>query len=359
MCTLPARRRDETTRVPLPTLRGVATLPPASIMPQDPPNRELSAHDVTVEPRVVDWLLDADASIRWQVMRDVIPAQDATIAAERARVAVDGWGARLLALQGADGGWGDGITRPLWETTLYTWQLLRLMGLDPSSVDAQRAMQRSREGFSWGAEFGDASFFAGETEPCINGGVLAIGAYFGEANAALLDRLLDEQLDDGGWNCNAPQSQRSSFHSTICVLEGLLEYEQTCGPSAPVTAARLRAHDYLLNRRMLRRLATGDIVDQAWTRFAFPTNWHYDVLRGLDYLRGAGVSPDDRADEAVALVAHSRRADGRWVLQHPRPEPPRRWNYPLDFQMEGGDGDESRWITLRALRVLRWYSAHR
>jgi hypothetical protein len=328
-------------------------------MPPDPATRTLIAHAASIEPHIVDWLLDADPSIRWQVMRDLLSSHINIITAERARVTTDGWVGRLLGSQSDDGGWGDGITRPTWETTLYTWQLLRLMGLDPLTDAAQRAMTRSRDRFSWGAEFGDTSFFAGETEPCINGGVLAIGAYFGEPNAALLNRLLGEQLDDGGWNCNAPESQRSSFHTTICVLEGLLEYEQSRGANDTVTAARFRAHEYLLNRRMMRRLATGDVVDQAWQRFSFPANWHYDVLRGLDYLRSAGVTPDDRVDEAVALVARSRRIDGRWVQHNPRPQPPRHWSYPLDFPLESGDGDASRWITLRAVRVLRWYSAHR
>ena len=304
----------------------------------------------------LEWLLDSDPAIRWQVMRDLTGDTPTAIAAERSRVASDGWGARLLALQGPGGNWGDGASKPRWHSTLYTLLLLRDMGLDPASEQARRAIGLVRDKFTWGPEFGSASYFEGETEPCINGGVLALGAYFGEAGDRLADRLLGEQLADGGWNCEAPKSRRSSFHTTICVLEGLLEYEKAMGATSAVTEARIRGQEYLLERRMFRRRSTGEMVDPKWVRFSFPPTWHYDILRGLDYLRNAGVGPDDRVGEAVELVAAARQPDGRWLLQNPHPDPPRWWKYPIDFDMEGGEGSPSRWITLRALRVLRWYN---
>ncbi len=299
---------------------------------------------------VIQWLLDSDPSIRWQVMRDLTEEPDEVVAAERARVASEGWGARLLALQGPDGEWGDGTSAPNWESTLYTLLLLRDMGLDPTSEQARRAVGLVRDKVTWGPEFGDAPFFEGEVEPCINGGVLALGGYFGEASDRLVDRLLGEQLEDGGWNCEAPQSRRSSFHTTICVLEGLLAYEKAKSATAVVTEARVRAQEYLLERRMFRSLSSGEVIDRNWTRFSFPTTWHYDVLRGLDYLRSAGVEPDERVAEAVELVAMRRHQNGRWPLQNPHPDP-------VHFDMEGGKGKASRWNTLRALRVLDWYSA--
>jgi hypothetical protein len=306
---------------------------------------------------VMTWLLDSDPSIRWQVMRDLDEEPGETVAAERARVASEGWGARLLAVQGLDGTWGDGISKRKWECTLYTLLLLRNMGLDPASEPARRAVGLVRDNFTWGAEFDDAAFFEGEVEPCINGGVLALGGYFGETRGGLVDRLLGEQLEDGGWNCEAPKSRRSSFHTSICVLEGLLSYEKANGPTAAVTEARIRGQEYLLERRMFRRRSTGEVAERKWTRFSFPANWHYDVLRGLDYLRSAGVEPDERVAEAIELVATARQPDGRWLLHYPHPDPPRRWNYPITFDMEGGEGQASRWNTLRALRVLNWYSA--
>src|SRR6188508_1669977 len=194
---------------------------------------------------VIEWLLDSDPSIRWQVMRDLLGEPDPKVARERLQVAEEGWGARLLDLQGADGHWGGAAFVPrAWISTLDTLQLLRDIGIDPSSDRMGRAVGLVRDRCTWGAEFGDSPFFAGEVEPCINGRVLAIGAYFGEASDRLAERLLQEQLSDGGWNCDAPRSQRSSFHTTICVLEGLLEYERATGPVPAVTGARLRGQEY-------------------------------------------------------------------------------------------------------------------
>ena len=314
-------------------------------------------HDQDSQRPVIQWLLEADPALRWQVMRDLAGSADEAVAAERSRVAVEGWGARLLALQGLDGNWGDGSVRPQWFSTLYTLLLLRGLGVDPVSAPARAAVGLVRDSVNWGHHFGHAPFFEGEEEACINGGVLALGGYFGEASDRLVDRLVSEQLADGGWNCAAPRSRRSSFHSTICVLEGLLAYEQAKGATATVTAARRRGQEYLLVRRMFRRQSTGDAVDHRWMKFSFPTNWHYDVLRGLHYLRDAGIAPDDRVDEAVGLVTDLRQPDGRWPLWYPRPDPPYWWGYPVNFELEAGAGNASRWITLRALRVLRWHAA--
>lgn len=311
------------------------------------------------EPResVIRWLLDSDPSICWQVMRDLRGESDEAVGRERARVAAEGWGSRLLDRQRPDGKWGDGISVPQWQSTLCTLVLLRDMGLDPTSERARRAVGLVREQVTWGPEFGDSPFFEGEVEPCINGRVLALGVYFGQTSDRLLDRLLGEQLADGGWNCEAERgSVRSSFHTTICVLEGLLEYEKASGATAAVTDARVRAQEYLLERRMFRRLSTGEVINDRkgnhnWTWFAFPPTWHYDVLRGLDYLRAAGVEPDERVAEAVGLVTSRRHQDGRWPLHDHHPDP-------VQLDMEGGAGTPSRWNTLRALRVLDWYSAH-
>ncbi|MEQ1912638.1 MAG: hypothetical protein ABMA15_27720, partial [Vicinamibacterales bacterium] len=233
---------------------------------------------------VLDWLLDSDPSIRWQAMRDLLDESPATVARERSRVALEGWGARLLDLQGPDGHWGGAAFVPrAWISTLDTLQLLRNLGVDPASDRVRSAIGQVREQCTWGKEWGDSPFFEGEVEPCINGRVLAMGAYFGETSDRLLGRLLREQLSDGGWNCDAPPSQRSSFHSTICVLEGLLEYETANGPRPDVTLARLRGQDYFLERRLFRSRSTGQIISHdrktrsaaAWSQFSFPTRWHY------------------------------------------------------------------------------------
>ena len=204
---------------------------------------------------VIRWLLDSDPSIRWQVMRDLLGESDAVVAAERSRIAVEGWGARLLRLQQADGNWGGGPwVYQSWASTLETLMELRALGLDPASPQAQQAIARVRDNSDWGVHHGHSPFFDGEVEPCINGRVLACGAYFGAASDSLVDRLLGEQLADGGWNCDAPPSRRASFNSTLCVLEGLLEYERATGVTGAVKTARLRGQAYLLERRLLRSL---------------------------------------------------------------------------------------------------------
>jgi hypothetical protein len=296
---------------------------------------------------VVEWLLGADPAIRWQVMRDLTDAPDEAVAAERARVATEGWGAWLLARQGPEGQWGGGAYFPAWTSTAWTLMLLRDFGLDPMSAGARRAVALVRENSRW--EHDGEPFFAGEVEPCINGMVVAIGAYFGEDVQAIVDRLVGEQMSDGGWNCEQENgSTRGSFHSTIDVLEGLLEYERATGGSPAVIAARLRGQEYLLERRMLRRRSSGEVIDPSWTQFSYPTRYYYDVLRGLDHLRSAGVAPDVRVAEAIDLVESKRDADGRWRLENPHPGK-------LHFDMDEEEGRPSRWNTLRATRVLSWY----
>ncbi len=222
-------------------------------------------------------------------------------------------------------------------------------------------MREGRDRVTWRGcgpeEADDNAFFAGKVEPCINGQVAVVGAYFDQDVRGIVDRLLGEQLPDGGWNCEAENgSTRSSFNTTICVLEALLEYERAVAGSPEVTGARLRGQEYLLERRLFRRKSTGEAIERArkgdavWTNFAFPTWWHYDVLRGLEYLRRAGVEPDERVAEAIDLVASKRHDDGRWPLET-------RYPGTMPIETEEGVGLPSQWNTLRAMRVLKWYSA--
>jgi len=308
---------------------------------------------------VLDWLLDSDPAIRWQVLRDLVHAPAEIVAAERARVATEGWGARLLSLQGEDGQWAGGACFPAegwrraenegqpWTSTLPTLQLLCDFGIDPHSDRVRRAVALVRDRCRW--EHAGQPFFSGEVEPCINGRTVTLGIYFDQDVDGVVARLLGEQLEDGGWNCEAENgSVRSSFATTINVLEGLLAHERATGGSVESIAARRRGEEYLLERKLVRRRSTGEVVNPAWLQFSFPTRWHYDVLRALEYFRSVGGVPDSRMDEAIDLLRSKRQPDGTWLLENTHPGK-------VHFGLEEGDGRPSRWNTLRALRVLGWH----
>jgi hypothetical protein len=306
---------------------------------------------------VLDWLLDSDPAIRWQVLRDLAHAPAEEVATERAQMITAGWAARLLALQGEDGQWAGGACFPAhwrpedqgqpWISTLPTLQLLYDFGIDPDSDVIRRAITQIRDNCRW--EHAGQPFFGGEVEPCINGRTVTLGIYFGQNMDALVERLLGEQLEDGGWNCEAENgSVRSSFATTINVLEGLLAHERATGGSAPSIAARRKGEEYLLERRLFRRKSTGEVVNPSWLQFSFPVRWHYDVLRALEYFRSAGETPDPRLDEAIQLLRDRRQPDGTWLLENTHPGE-------VHFPLEEGDGRPSRWNTLRALRVLQWH----
>jgi hypothetical protein len=305
---------------------------------------------------VVDWLLDSDPALRWQVLRDLTDASPGEVAAERARVQHEGWGARLLALQGRDGLWDGGALFPAgytgdepgqpWTTTMHTLQTLQLFGLDPASESARRAVALVAEHARW--EHEGERYFDGEVEACINGRTIETGAYFGVDVAPIVERIIGERLADGGWNCEVEfGSVRSSFDSTINVLDGLLEFERTTGASDAVREARRSGEEYLLERRLFRRRSTGEVVKAAYLDFAFPYYWHYDVLRALDYFRRSGAERDPPMAEAVDVVRSKRQPDGRWLLDRIHPG---RVHFALDDL-----GEPSRWNTLRALRVLDWW----
>lgn len=306
----------------------------------------------------LDWLLDSDPAIRWQALRDLDRATAGELAAERARVAAEGWGAQLLALQREDGTWDGGALFPEnfkfnreegqpWTATEPTLTLLREFGVDPNDPTVRAAVEMAGEHARW--EHAGQRFFDGEVEPCINGRALALGAYFGQDVEGIVQRLVKEQMEDGGWNCEAENgSVVSSFHSTICVLEGLLLHERATGGSPREIAARRRGEEYLLERHLIRRKTTGEVIHEDWLKFTFPPQWHYDVLRGLEYFRDVGGDPDRRIDEGIDVLRKKRQRDGTWLLDNT-------YRGKVWFTLENGDGRPSHWNTLRALRVLRWY----
>ena len=315
---------------------------------------------------VIDWLMDGDPAIRWQVMRDLFDVSESVWQTERARVESEGWGARLLAAQDADGQWAGGSFVPRdfdWSTiesagqpwTATTWALsqLREFGFDPTTARAQRTVQQIATNSRW--DHDSQPFWEGEVEECINGRAVADGAYYGVDVSPIVERLLDAQQEDGGWNCERENgSTRGSYPSTINVLEGLLEYEQATGGSDATRTARASGEAFLLQRNLFRRLSTGEPAADHLLLLIHPSRWYYDALRALDYFRAAGMLhgalADPRLGEAIEHVHSKRQADGRWLLDWT----PRGANW---FDMNDGIGQPSRWITLRARRVLRWWDA--
>jgi hypothetical protein len=318
---------------------------------------------MTASGSVIDWLLDSDPSIRWQVMRDLLDLPESEWKAERAKVEAEGWGARLLCYEDEDGQWAGGAFFPRdfdvrelqelgqpWTATAWSLSQLREFGLDPRSDRAQRAVQLIGANSRW--EEGGQPYWEGEVEECINGRTVADGAYFGVDVSSMARRLVGERLDDGGWNCERINgSIRSSFATTINVLEGLLEYERATGGTPESRAARKSGEEFLLKRSLFRRLSSGEPADEQFLRFAHPSRWRYDVLRALDYFRSAaaltGAAPDPRLGEAVDHVRSRRLEDGTWPLD---------WSPPGRVWFDaGGAGQPSRWVTLRATRVLSWW----
>lgn len=314
---------------------------------------------------VIDWLLGADPAIAWQVMRDLLDAPESEWGPVRARVETEGWGARLLSHQDPDGQWDGGgffpasFTRVEWlrdgqPWTATHWALVQLreFGLDPASETARRTVDLVGRNARWDHE--DEPFWAGEVEECINGRAIADGAYFGVDVSPIVDLTLTQRLEDGGWNCERENgSVRSSFHSTINVLEGLLEWEKTGRARPEVGEARRSGEEYLLERHLFKRKSTGEPADEKFLQFLHPSRSRYDVLRGLDHFRASsqltGQAPDPRLAEAVEIVRSRQRPDGTWALD---------WDLRgrVWFRM-AEVGEPTPWITLRALRILRWWDA--
>jgi hypothetical protein len=306
---------------------------------------------------VRDWLLAGDPAIRWQTLRDLGHATPAAVRRERARVAREGWGARLLALQDPEGLWGGGLYNPKWISTTYTLLLLRSLGLAAGHPQAVRGATLLLERGFWrdgGINFFPRSYQHSET--CISGMALAVLCWAGVDDPrvdSLAAHLIARQMKDGGWNCRAMPgyagATHGSFHTTITALEALLEYDRfRPGRALDSREAQSRGREFLLVHRLFRSHRTGRIVKPEMLRFVFPPRWHYDVLRGLDHFQDAAAPRDPRLGEATAVVERRRRDDGRWNANTG-------YRGKTFFDLEPA-GQPSRWNTLRALRVLNWWS---
>lgn len=305
--------------------------------------------DVTNTVR--SWLLAGDAAVRWQVMRDLTGKPEEVWQEEREKVANSGWGRRFLDRQDPDGTWAGGLYGPKWTSTHYTLMTLRRLGLPSGDPQARRGCRLLLDqGFY---RDGGINFFASRhhSETCVTGMVLSLLAYFAiddERLHAIAQHLLDQQMDDGGWNCRSYDGDtHSSFHTTISVLEGLREYEKRFPEQAAhLRVALHRGREFLLVHRLFRSHRTGTVVDLRMTRLSFPPRWRYDILRILDYFQEANASRDERCSDAIDLLKKKEK-EGRWPLQE-------KHSGRMYFEMEKA-GQPSRVNTLRALRVLKWW----
>ncbi|MGH9966372.1 MAG: hypothetical protein ACREBG_00855, partial [Pyrinomonadaceae bacterium] len=296
-------------------------------------------------------------AIRWQALQDLVGAAERAVEHERRKVARDGWGARLLAKQNAEGKWAGGLSSegglysPKWISTTYTMLMLRDFGLPATNRQARKACALLLDGGlqkDGGINYG----WRGRSETCITGMVVSILSHFkhdDERLDTIADHLLEQQMTDGGWNCQRPYgATHASLNTTISVLEGLRLYELHRGRKVrEVRAAQRRGREFLLVHRLFRSHRTGEIIKPVFTRFSFPPRWHYDILRALDYFQAVNAPRDPRLAEAIDIVRSSQRKDGRWALQHS-------YKGKTYFELERL-GAPSRWNTLRALRVLRWW----
>ncbi|KAA9107991.1 squalene cyclase [Microbacterium rhizomatis] len=320
---------------------------------------------MTIDPRTLDWLLDSDPALRWQVERDIVGSPPQTWQATRARVATEGFGARLLAKQDADGQWAGGSFFPAgffdsaepdepgqpWIATTWSLKDLRDWGLDAGVLadTAQKLAENSR----W--EYGDLPYWGGEVDVCINSYTLATGAWLGADVSGLIAWFPAHRLADGGWNCEAEEgdSVRSSFHSTLNAVRGMLAYEQITGDEG-LRDARHGGEEYLLERRLLYRASTGERVGGFVAEFVYPNRHRYSALAALDHFREAsileGTAPDARLADAIDLVRSLRQPDGTWLQGAPLAG--RTW-----FDVDVAEGEPSRWLTLSGTRVLDWWDS--
>ncbi|MCE9621163.1 MAG: hypothetical protein K8R99_02340 [Actinomycetia bacterium] len=302
------------------------------------------------EREIVDWLLQGDPSVRWQVMRDLLGDSKQKVTAERRRVADEGWGGQLLAAQDADGCWARALYSPKWTSTTYSLLLLERLGLQHGNDRALAGCRRLWDGATW---FDGGLTFAKsirQAETCITGMLVLLAARFGLVEPRLdptVEWLLGQQLADGGWNCQSLRcgSTHGSFHTSITALEALFAYQQA-GGKVPVSAAMAKGQQFFLAHRLYRSHRTGKVVDPVFTKFPFPPQWHFDIVRGLEHFRAVGADRDERLGDAIEEVRSARRPDGTWPWFAPYPG--RQW-FPLE------ERGPSRWSTLRAMRVLAWW----
>lgn len=324
-----------------------------------------SVSGMAVDQTVLGWLLDSDPTLRWQVERDLAHSPSDVWMTTRARIATEGFGAKLLSKQDTDGQWAGGSFFPAgffdspevalpgqpWTATTWVLKDLREWGLDAAvlSGTAEKIDANSR----W--DYDSLPYWGGEVDVCINSYTLASGAWLGADVSQLKEWFPRHRLADGGWNCEAQEgnSTRSSFHSTLNAVRGMLQYEQITNDH-DLRSTRHDGEEYLLERRLMYRASTGELVGDFVMRFVYPNRHRYSVLAALDHFRESSqfedAAPDPRLGKAIEIVRATRQADGTWLQTTPLPG--RSW-----FDFDVPEGEPSKWLTLIGTRVLEWWDA--
>lgn len=304
-----------------------------------------------INRETIDWLLEGDVSIRYQTYRDLLGVDKTQL---RNKIQTEGWGLKFLSLQHSNGHWGRGFYQPKWTSSHYTLLDLKNLQISPNNKAIQKSI---------------ATIFATEKAPdgglnpigtaklsdvCVNGMALNYACYFKtkeEELKSLVDFILSQQMDDGGFNCmfHRKGAVHSSLHSTLSVLEGILEYERNGYTYRLKELKKVKAdsHEFILMHRLFRSDKTGEIIRPEFLKFCYPCRWHYDILKAMDYFQAANVKYDPRMNDAVNVILEKRTENGQWKL-------PAAYPGQTHFEMEP-TGKPSRWNTLRALRVLKHY----
>lgn len=304
----------------------------------------------------IDWLMQGDPAIRWQTMRDLLDAPAKQWQAEQRKTLAEGWGAQLLAHQDDEGTWGHGVYSPKWISTTYTLLMLREIGIPRDCAPAQRGAHIVVDGLIGKLDDPQLPQRLANQDRCLVGMALEIAVYFGVDDwriEMMVDNLLDEVMPDGAWNCRKhrkPFPHHSSFHTTLNVLDGLRDtIELYKGKrKADALIAEQHALELLLQHRLYRSDKTGEVINDKWALLSYPPRWHYDFMRGISYFARAGAPRDERLQDPIDLLLSKQRQDGTWPNEY-------KYSAKVFFTMEGVGHKPSRWNTLRALRVMKWW----
>ncbi len=304
-----------------------------------------------MNPDVIEWLLAGDVSIQYQTYRDLLDVKHPKL---QRSIATEGWGAHFLRCRNPDGSWGREFYQPKWTSTHYTLLDLKNLAISPHLPLIRESIHQVICNHK-GQDGGISVPKTGGSDVCVNGMLLNYASYFNEPQAGLqsiIDFILSQQMEDGGFNCrkNRSGARHSSLHSTVSVLEGILEYT-LAGYDYRIKELKqvaVASREFILQHRFYKSDHTGEIIHKDMLRLSFPPRWKYNILRALDHFQRAGIARDEQMEDALAVLLEKRRTDGRWVLQAAHPGK-------VHFVMEE-TRKPSRWNTLLALRVLKAYT---